>query len=154
MHLFGRCGQVSRSWSEIIQQDKRARLKRRFHLREVEAAIQVRPATLSTTATSDWPVTRSQFTVDKNGQLWSLQPCVETCFGTLCCTFTQIQQQLSRDGAPGSSVFVLLSSSSAEPSMSPTQRPGSRCSRGRPSRLFRPSRGPPVIAPRSHKGAL
>ncbi|KAM7382429.1 hypothetical protein PAMP_002157 [Pampus punctatissimus] len=33
-----RCGQVCKSWNEIIQQDKQARFRRRIHLSEVEAA--------------------------------------------------------------------------------------------------------------------
>lgn len=43
MHVFpfDRCGQVCKSWNEIIQQDKRARFKRRTHLSEVEAAFEV-----------------------------------------------------------------------------------------------------------------
>uniref|UniRef100_A0A3B5AEY1 F-box protein 43 n=1 Tax=Stegastes partitus TaxID=144197 RepID=A0A3B5AEY1_9TELE len=35
-----RCGQVCKSWNQIIQQDKRARLRRRNHLSEVEAALE------------------------------------------------------------------------------------------------------------------
>ena len=44
MHLFllGRCGQVCKKWNEIIQQDKRASFKRRSHLSEMEAALEVR----------------------------------------------------------------------------------------------------------------
>lgn len=36
-----RCGQVCKSWNEIIQQDKRARFKRTTHLSEVEAALEL-----------------------------------------------------------------------------------------------------------------
>ncbi|XP_044063079.1 F-box only protein 43 [Siniperca chuatsi] len=36
-----RCGQVCKSWNEIIQQDKRASFKRRSHLSEVEAALEL-----------------------------------------------------------------------------------------------------------------
>ncbi|TNN85457.1 F-box only protein 43 [Liparis tanakae] len=36
------CGQVCTSWKEILQQDKRASLKRRNYVREVEAALKVR----------------------------------------------------------------------------------------------------------------
>ncbi|XP_067458522.1 F-box only protein 43 isoform X1 [Thunnus thynnus] len=36
-----RCGQVCKSWNEIIQQDKRASFKRRTHLSEVEAALEL-----------------------------------------------------------------------------------------------------------------
>ena len=32
--VFGRCGQVCKSWNEIIQQDKRASFRRRHHLSE------------------------------------------------------------------------------------------------------------------------
>lgn len=38
---FDRCGQVCKSWNEIIQQDKRASFRRRIHLSEVEAALEV-----------------------------------------------------------------------------------------------------------------
>ncbi|KAM9352977.1 F-box only protein 43 [Symphorus nematophorus] len=36
-----RCGQVCKSWNEIIQQDKLASFKRRSHLSEVEAALEL-----------------------------------------------------------------------------------------------------------------
>ncbi|KAM6909900.1 F-box only protein 43 [Xenentodon cancila] len=36
-----RCGWVCKSWNEIIQQDKQASLRRRNHLREVEAAVEL-----------------------------------------------------------------------------------------------------------------
>lgn len=39
--VFGSCGQVCKSWNEIIQQDKRASFKSRNHLSEVEAAHEV-----------------------------------------------------------------------------------------------------------------
>ncbi|XP_031178573.1 F-box only protein 43 [Sander lucioperca] len=35
------CGQVCKTWNEIIQQDKRASFKRRNHLSEVEAALEL-----------------------------------------------------------------------------------------------------------------
>uniref|UniRef100_A0A3P8SE95 F-box protein 43 n=1 Tax=Amphiprion percula TaxID=161767 RepID=A0A3P8SE95_AMPPE len=35
-----RCGQVCKSWNQIIHQDKRANLRRRNHLSEVEAALE------------------------------------------------------------------------------------------------------------------
>lgn len=42
MLVFGRFGQVCKSWNEIIQQDKHARFKRKAHLSEMEAALEVR----------------------------------------------------------------------------------------------------------------
>lgn len=55
MFLFNRCGQVCKSWNEIIQQDKRARFKRRAHLSEVEAALEVIFSVLVTIANC-WPI--------------------------------------------------------------------------------------------------
>lgn len=42
LHVFARCGQVCKSWNEVIQQDKCAYLKRRTHLSEVDAGLEVR----------------------------------------------------------------------------------------------------------------
>ncbi|XP_053183787.1 F-box only protein 43 [Scomber japonicus] len=36
-----RCGQVCKSWNEIIQKDKRASFRRRIHLSEVEASLEL-----------------------------------------------------------------------------------------------------------------
>lgn len=41
LHVFARCGQVCKSWNEVIQQDKCACLKRRSHLIEVDAGLDV-----------------------------------------------------------------------------------------------------------------
>ncbi|KAK5862915.1 hypothetical protein PBY51_018265 [Eleginops maclovinus] len=38
---INRCGQVCKKWNEIIQQDKRASFKRRSHLSEMEAALEL-----------------------------------------------------------------------------------------------------------------
>lgn len=38
---FDRCGRVCKSWSQIIQQDKVASSRRRSHLSQVEAALEV-----------------------------------------------------------------------------------------------------------------
>lgn len=56
MFLFNRCGQVCKSWDEIIQRDKHARFKRRTHLSEVEAALEVIFSVLVTIA-NGWPIT-------------------------------------------------------------------------------------------------
>lgn len=58
MFLFPRCGQVCKSWNEIIQRDKRARFKRRTHLSEVEAALEVIFSVFLTTANGVIPVHR------------------------------------------------------------------------------------------------
>lgn len=42
LHVFTRCGQVCKSWNEVIQQDECAYLKRRTHLSEVDAGLEVR----------------------------------------------------------------------------------------------------------------
>lgn len=56
--LFDRCGQVCKSWNEIIQQDKRARFKRRTHLSEVDAAFEVIFfLTILVTIANGWPMT-------------------------------------------------------------------------------------------------
>lgn len=40
LFVFGRCGQVCKSWNEIIQQDKRASFRRRNYLSEA-ASLEV-----------------------------------------------------------------------------------------------------------------
>uniref|UniRef100_A0A3Q3XDL2 ZBR-type domain-containing protein n=1 Tax=Mola mola TaxID=94237 RepID=A0A3Q3XDL2_MOLML len=86
-----RCGQVSRSWSEIIQQDKRARLKRRSHLREVEAAIQLGGAV-------HVPDAETRLTLLKRSPLKTVQAQSRTSIPVVLFFFSfQVAKTLSND---------------------------------------------------------
>lgn len=73
MFLVSRCGQVCKSWNEIIQQDKRARFKRRAHLSEVEAALEVIFNVLITIS-NGWLITTwcHSSTQVRNEEVWLL----------------------------------------------------------------------------------
>ncbi|XP_068180542.1 F-box only protein 43 [Antennarius striatus] len=91
-----RCGQVCKSWNEIIQQDKRACFKRLTHLSEVEAALELGGAI-------HVPDADTRLTLSKRSALKTVQAQSKTSsFYTPQsgnCTLTPLQERVRHSGS-------------------------------------------------------